>query len=263
MKKERADRLVVDRGLAGSQQKAQALIMAGMVYADGRQVAKAGQLVDPNLELVLKDKLPYVSRGGKKLEEALEAFDVSVEGSVAADLGASTGGFTDCLLQRGAKKVYAVDVDTQQLDWNLRHDSRVVLVKKNARDLHREDFDEAPEIVVMDLAFISVLKVLPAVAAFLGPGKLLTLIKPQFEAGRRQVGRKGVVRDPALHERILARVAARARETGFFVSGVMKPSVKGQKGNQEFFFLWSLFHEPWDAEQVKHRIKEVVWDEKD
>jgi 23S rRNA (cytidine1920-2'-O)/16S rRNA (cytidine1409-2'-O)-methyltransferase len=190
MKKERADKVLANRGLADSYQKAQALIMAGLVFSGKQRIEKPGQMIASDRELTLKEKNPYVSRGGLKLAEALEVFEIPIQNKVAADLGASTGGFTDCLLRKGAKRVYAVDVDISQLDWHLKEDSRVVCIEKNARYLTKDDFAPAPDIVTTDLSFISVLKVLPAVKEFLGNGQLLSLIKPQFEARKEQVGKK-------------------------------------------------------------------------
>lgn len=262
MKKDRADKVLLARGLAESRQKAQALIMAGLVYSEEKRVEKPGQMIHLDQEIFLKETIPFVSRGGLKLREALEAFKLSVEGKVAADLGASTGGFTDCLLQGGAVKVYAVDVDTTQLDWRLRKDPRVVCIQKNARYLSRKDFNDSVDIVTVDLSFISVLKVLPAVKEFLGEGMLLSLIKPQFEAGKGQVGKKGVVRDPALHEEVLEKTIARAQKMGFVVRDMLKSSIRGQKGNREFFVLWTLMAEPLTDNKVRKLIKEAVWDER-
>ena len=260
--KDRADKMVVAAGFADTRHKAQALIMAGLVFAGGAKVDKAGQLLDVGVDLTLKDTLPFVGRGGLKLDEALEKFDVVVEGTTAADLGASTGGFTDCLLQRGAAKVFAVDVDTRQLDMTLRQDSRVVLVEKNARYLEKEDIPDELDLVTIDLSFISVLKVLPAVRNILGKGLVVSLIKPQFEVGRNQVGKKGIVRDRALHETVLFSIAQEAEEIGFFPLDVMRPSVRGQKGNQEYFFLWTK-KDPGQKPSVviSDIIREVVWDE--
>src|SRR5512135_2517464 len=207
-KRERADTLVVSRGLADSRQKAQALIMAGLVYSGETRIEKPGQLVSLEAEVSLRGAIPFVSRGGLKLDEALSVFGIDVRDAVAADLGASTGGFTDCLLQRGARLVYAVDVSVDQLDWRLRNDLRVRTIEKNARYLRREDFDPPPGLVAMDLSFISVLKVLPALKGFLGTGRLLSLLKPQFEAGSGEVGKKGVIRDPARQEAVLLRLLA-------------------------------------------------------
>ncbi len=261
--KDRADKMVVNAGLAESRHKAQALIMAGLIYAGGRKVEKAGQMLDVEVDLKLKATLPFVSRGGLKLDEALEMFTLSVEGKTAADLGASTGGFTDCLLQRGAAKVYAVDVDTRQLDMKLREDPRVVLVEKNARYLEKEDISDRLDIVTIDLSFISVLKVLPAVRDIVDDGVVVSLIKPQFEVGRHQVGKKGIVRDRSLHEKVLLTMAKEAGDIGFSSAGVMRPSVRGKKGNQEYFILWTkkgLGQKP--SVVISDIIKEAVWDEK-
>jgi 23S rRNA (cytidine1920-2'-O)/16S rRNA (cytidine1409-2'-O)-methyltransferase len=263
IKKERADRLVLIRGLAESRGKAQALIMAGLVTAGSRKVEKPGELLDIETRISVEEGNPFVSRGGLKLAEALEAFAVGVEGKVAADLGSSTGGFTDCLLQRGARLVYAVDVSTGQLDWKLRGDPRVVLVEKNARTLGAGDFAERPELVTMDLSFISVLRVLPAVRLFLADGDVLCLLKPQFEVGKGQVGKRGVVRNPALHEAVLNRLLQGALEWGFVVRGLHGCKVRGQRGNREFFAHWTLTGPSFSAEETREMIREVVYGEKD
>lgn len=261
--KERADRLMVAQGLAESRQKAQALIMAGLVYSKEEKIDKPGQLLKEDQSLSLKETLPYVSRGGLKMAAALEGFNLSVTNKVVMDLGASTGGFTDCLLQYGARKVYAVDVDTRQLDWNLRQDPRIVLIQKNARYLQKEDIQEKIELVTMDLSFISVLIVLPALLSFLKFGPLISLIKPQFEVGKGQVGKKGVIRDVRQHEEVLQRVIQGAQALGFFAEGILRSPIKGQKGNREFFILWSLQGKSMDIERLSNLIKETVWDEND
>ncbi len=262
MKKERADKIIASRGLAESRQKAQALIMAGLVFSEGQRVEKPGQMISLDQEISLKEKMPYVSRGGLKLEEALEAFKIPVKGKVAADLGASTGGFIDCLLQKGARKVYAVDVDIRQIDWRLREDPRVICIQKNARYLKKDEFEDALDIVTIDLSFISVLKVLPAVKGFLAGGRLLSLIKPQFEVGKGQVGKKGVVRNQALHEDVLNRIIEESHKMGFALRGLIKSSHPGQKGNREFFVFWSLGKESINQGEVQRLIKEAVWNEK-
>lgn len=262
MKRERADKLILRAGLAESREKAQALIMAGLVLAEGRPVDKPGDLLDPAAAIALRQALPYVSRGGLKLAEALDAFAVDVVGRVSADLGSSTGGFTDCLLQRGARFVYAVDVSISQLDWRLRNDPRVRVVEKNARYLQPEDFPEKPEIVTMDVSFISVLKILPAIRKFLGDGLLLSLLKPQFEAGKGQVGKKGIIRDPARHEAVLVRVLEDARELGFGVRGLIRCSVRGRQGNREFFVHWTRNGSAWPPETVRALVREVVYEDK-
>jgi len=258
--KDRADKIVVERGLAESRHRAQALIMAGLVYSEKGRLEKPGQMIPVEAVVFLKKTMPYVSRGGLKLIEALEYFKVTPEGKIAADLGCSTGGFTDCLLQEGAKKVYAVDVDTKQIDVNLRNNPRVVLLEKNARYLEREDFEDPLDLITMDLSFISVLKVLSAIKSIVGKGALIALIKPQFEVGKGQVGKGGVVRNPDLHAEVLAKTVQRASDVGFLVRGVMSTSVRGQKGNREFFVHWSLHGDALTREQVSKSIKEAVWD---
>ena len=261
--KERADKIVVDRGLAESYKKAQALIMAGRVFSDGERIDKPGQKVNSNQEIIIKEQIPYVSRGGYKLSEALDRFGILVSGKIAADLGSSTGGFTDCFLQQGAQKVYAVDVDTRQLDWRLRQDSRVVLIEKNARYLDKDDFSDPLDIISADLSFISVLKVLPAIKGFIGDGVLVALIKPQFEVGKGQVGKKGVVHDPSLHEKVLVEMIEEAEEVGFYAVGLAKSPIRGQKGNREFFLLWSIQGPALMPDRMKILIKEAVWNEQD
>jgi 23S rRNA (cytidine1920-2'-O)/16S rRNA (cytidine1409-2'-O)-methyltransferase len=256
--KERADRLLAGRGLASSREKAQALIMAGSVTSAGRPVRKPGELLDAEAPLEIARPLPFVGRGGLKLAEALDRFGIDVRGLIGLDIGASTGGFVDCLLQRGAARVYAVDVDTKQLDWRLARDPRVVAVEKNARELEAADLPEPPGIVTMDVSFISVLKILPALKAILGEEAVVSLVKPQFEAGPRDVGRRGVVRDPGVHARVLERVAAGARELGFGLRGLIRCSTRGQKGNVEFFAWWVKGAPDAPADLAPAWIKEAV-----
>ncbi len=256
--KERADKLVAVRGLAPSREKAQALIMAGLVTSGGRPIGKAGELLDAEAPLEVARPLPFVGRGGLKLEEALDRFGIDVAGRVGLDIGASTGGFVDCLLKRGASIVYAVDVDTKQLDWGLSRDPRVVAIEKNARALVPGDIPEAPGIVTMDVSFISVLKILPALMAVPGDWTLVALIKPQFEAGPKDVGKKGVVRDAAVHASVLARVIAGARDLGFGLAGLIRCSTRGQKGNVEFFARWAKGDPDLNADLVPAWIKEAV-----
>ena len=232
--KTRADLLLVERGLAESRAKAQALILAGSVVAGDHRVDKPGQLLAPDVELRLKEQLRYVSRGGLKLEKALDHFALSPEGRVCVDLGASTGGFTDVLLQRGAAKVYAVDVGRGQLHSKLRSDPRVVLLERvNARAF---SLPEPCAAAVADVSFISLRLVLPALAAALRPTDAWTcvLVKPQFEAGRAEVGKGGVVRDPAVHARVVEEIAAEFRQLGFAVQGSIESPVQGPAGNREF-----------------------------
>jgi 23S rRNA (cytidine1920-2'-O)/16S rRNA (cytidine1409-2'-O)-methyltransferase len=256
--RERADKLLVGRALAPDCKEAQALIMAGLVTNAGRPVLKPGELVDEGAELKVTSPPPFVGRGGLKLEEALERFGIDVGGMVGLDIGASTGGFVDCLLKRGATRVYAVDVDTKQLDWGLSRDPRVVAVEKNARYLRPEDLPGLPDIVTMDVSFISVLKVLPALAAIPGAWTLVALIKPQFEADPRDVGKKGVVRDENIHGEVLARVLGGARELGFGLAGLIRCSTRGQKGNVEFFARWVKGEPDLNADSILSTIKEAV-----
>lgn len=259
--KERADKLLVSQGLAKSRHEAQALIMAGLVYSRKERIEKPGQRIPVDAAIFLKETMPYVGRGGLKLKEALETFRVAAEGKIAADLGASTGGFTDCLLKEGAKKVYAVDVDIKQLDVHLRKDPRVVCLEKNARYLQSKDFQDSLDLVTMDLSFISVLKILPAIQKILADGDLIALIKPQFEVGKDQVGKGGIVRSPELHEDVLKRVLEEAGKMGFGAQALMKTSVRGQRGNREFFIRWSLSKTPLTQAQTLKFIKEAVWNE--
>ena len=260
--KDRADKIVVDRGLAESLQKAQALIMAGRVFSGGERIEKPGQRLNSEQKITLKEKMPFVGRGGYKLAVALDTLGISIAGKVVADLGSSTGGFTDCLLQKGAQKVYAVDVDTKQLDCRLREDPRVVLIAKNARYLEKDDFSDSLNVITVDLSFISVLKVLPAIKSFIGDGLLVALIKPQFEVAKGQAGKKGVVRDPRLHEEVLTKMVHGAEEVGFHTLGLAKSPIRGQKGNQEFFILWSTQRPTLEYDRIRTLVKEAVWNEK-
>ena len=237
MKKIRLDQLLVDKGLAPSREKAKAVIMAGDVFVDGQRQDKPGMAVDPEKPLEVRGTaLPYVSRGGLKLEKALKAFAYDPAGLLCIDCGASTGGFTDVLLQNGAQKVYAVDVGYGQLAWSLRNDERVVNMERtNVRYLTPELIPETLDLAVMDLAFISIKLVLPAVAALLKEdGDVLSLIKPQFEAGREKVGKKGVVRDQAVHREVLESCLAFARTAGFTVMGLDYSPIRGPEGNIEY-----------------------------
>ncbi len=237
MTKVRADQLLVSRGLAESRTRAQALIMAGVVFSGERKLAKAGDMLaeDAPLEVRGKDH-PWVSRGGIKLDHGLTHFAVDVTGAVALDIGSSTGGFTDVLLSRGAAKVYAVDVGTNQLAWKLRQDARVVVLEQtNARYLTSEQVPQPVDIIVCDASFISLAKVLEAPLKLAQPGaKLVALIKPQFEAGREEVGKGGVVRDPAVHDRVCAAAKAWVEGQGWTVLGIEPSPITGPEGNVEF-----------------------------
>ena len=236
--KTRLDVVVVDRGLAPSRERARALILAGQVSVDGEVVSKAGAPVaaDARVELATPDH-PYVSRGGVKLAGALDAFGVDPGGRRALDVGASTGGFTDVLLQRGADSVIALDVGHGQLDWRLRNDPRVVVRERvNARALTRDDVPHDVSLVTIDVAFISLRHILPALPPFLDrPADIVALVKPQFEAGREEVGKHGLVTDPAIHDAVIARVTETALACGFARAGLTPSPITGATGNQEFF----------------------------
>ena len=218
--KERLDVLLVRRNLAASREKAKAIIMSGNVFVDGQREDKAGTTFPEEVQIEVRGHtLPYVSRGGLKLEKALKHFDVSVEGKVCTDVGSSTGGFTDCMLQNGARKVYAIDVGRGQLDWKLRQDPRVVCMEKtNIRYVTPEDLGEPVEFSSIDVSFISLTKVLQPIRNYLSDdGEIVALIKPQFEAGREKVGKKGVVREKSTHLEVIAKVIDYAVSIGFFV----------------------------------------------
>ena len=237
MPKSRLDLLLVARGLAPSRERAQAWILAGLVEVDGRRADKAGAAVAHDAEVrVSGPEHPYVSRGGVKLAAALDAFGIDPAGRVCIDIGASTGGFTDCLLQRGARRVYAIDVGYGQLDARLRGDPRVILRERvNARTLSPEHVPEPAGIAVLDLSFISARLVLPAVARLLAPpARAVVLVKPQFEAGRAEVGRGGIVRSDEVRERVVREIREFAEGLGFVTSGVVPSPIRGAKGNQEF-----------------------------
>ncbi len=229
--------LLVARSLAPSRERAQALLLAGQVRVNGTPVTKAGTRVasDARVEII-GDSNPYASRGGLKLAGALEDFGIDAQGRICLDVGSSTGGFTDCLLQHGAEKVYAVDVSIDQLDWKLRQNSRVVAIERNARYLRAEDISDQPALVVVDVSFISVAKILPALVSVVVRGAdLLILIKPQFELEKRDVGKGGIVRDSALHRKAIERVVAAAQLLGLEILGVKPSHLPGAEGNQEFF----------------------------
>lgn len=237
--KKRLDLLVVERGLAESREKAQAIILAGEVRVNGERSDKAGaQIVEDATIEVSGGSAKYASRGGLKLEGALEDFGIDAGGKICLDVGASTGGFTDCLLQHGASRIFAVDVTPQQMAWRLTQDARVTQIKANARNLHPEQVPEPVDLVTMDVSFISVAKVLPAVVAAAGPkAEYLILVKPQFELDRGDIGRGGIVRDSSLHKRAIERVRVATEAAGLHVEGVRPSRVTGAEGNQEFFIL--------------------------
>jgi 23S rRNA (cytidine1920-2'-O)/16S rRNA (cytidine1409-2'-O)-methyltransferase len=240
--KARADQLLVDRGLVESRAKGQALILAGLVFSGERKIDKAGQALPADAPIEVRGREhPWVSRGGIKLDHALTAFELDVTGAVALDVGSSTGGFTDVLLQRGAARVYAIDVGTNQLAWKLRQDPRVIVHEQtNARYLTAETVAEPVDIVVCDASFISLAKVLDTALNFARPaGRLIALIKPQFEAERSEIGKGGVVRDPEVHQRVCDAAAAWLRSRGWTVEGIVPSPITGPEGNVEFLLAGS------------------------
>ena len=246
--KKRLDVLLTERMFAESRSKAQAIIMAGQVYVDGQKADKPGVSYEETVQIEVRgDTCPYVSRGGLKLEKALRDFGVNPCGYVCSDSGASTGGFTDCLLQQGAKKVFAIDVGYGQLDWKIRSDERVVVMERtNIRYVTPEQLGEPLDLSVIDVSFIGLEIVLPAVKALLKPdvGQVLCLIKPQFEAGKENVGKKGVVRDPKIHQMVLDHFVELANNLGFTMLGLTFSPVKGPEGNIEFLGHLTLEDRP-------------------
>jgi len=244
MKRERIDKLLLDRGLASSRTKAQAMVMSGVVLVNEQRVEKASEQFPPDSDIRIKNSddpaLRYVGRGGLKLEGALQSFEIDVPGLICLDVGASTGGFTDCLLQRGAARVFAVDVGHNQLDWRLRQDPRVEVQEGvNARHLKPEDFPSKFDLIVIDVSFISITKILPALVNLLSDsGRLIALIKPQFEVGRGEVGRGGIVRDESQHKRVVSEVNQAAEALGLKVAGLIPSPIQGAEGNVEFLALY-------------------------
>jgi 23S rRNA (cytidine1920-2'-O)/16S rRNA (cytidine1409-2'-O)-methyltransferase len=235
MEGHRLDQLLVERGLVESREKARALILAGQVLVNGQRVDKAGHNVAVDAQVELLEQPRYVGRGGLKLEAALRHFDIQVAAKICMDVGSSTGGFTDCLLQHGAARVYAIDVGTAQLDWKLRNDPRVIVREQvNARYLSRDDFPETIQLAVCDVSFISITMILPAIAKLLAEdAEMVILVKPQFELERRQVGKGGIIRDPELHQQACRRVEEAVQRLGFRTGTIPSP-ILGAEGNQEF-----------------------------
>lgn len=257
--KKRLDLLLVERGLEETRQRAQAVIMSGVVYVDGRKADKPGMAVPAAAAVEIRgDRLPYVSRGGLKLEKAMRTFPIRLEGAVCADIGASTGGFTDCMLQNGAARVYAVDVGWGQLAWKLRNDPRVVCLERtNARYLSREQVPEELAFASVDVSFISLKLILPPLAALLGEGgQAVSLVKPQFEAGREKVGKKGVVRAPAVHLEVLERYLEHAEEAGLTVLGLTFSPIRGPEGNIEYLGFLQKGGGPAGAFDLKALVEE-------
>ncbi len=245
MKKERIDKILVDKGFAESRTKAQALVMSGVVLVEEKRVEKSSETFTNDKNVRIKGNSAenkFVGRGGLKLEKALEDFQIRPNEYVCLDVGASTGGFTDCLLQNGAKKVYAVDVGTNQLAWKIRNDERVEARENvNARYLKSKDFDKKIDLIVMDVSFISVTKILPALKNLLiEDGKIIVLIKPQFEVGKGEVGKGGIVRDEEKHKLVIEKVNNFAQEIGLKVSGLIDSPIYGAEGNKEFLALYEI-----------------------
>ena len=266
MAKQRLDVVMAERGLAESRQKAQAVIMAGQVYVDGRKVEKAGTPVSPEASIEVRGKtLPYVSRGGLKLEKALRIWPIDLNHAVCADIGSSTGGFTDCMLQNGAKLVYAVDVGYNQLDWKLRiHPQVVCMERTNARYLTAEHIPESLDFFSVDVSFISLNLILPALRPLMGEeGQAVCLVKPQFEAGKDKVGKKGVVRDPAVHLEVLEHFLEHAASAGFTVKDITFSPIKGPEGNIEYLGYLQAGTGPACAVDLKTLVEQShnIWKE--
>lgn len=248
MSKERLDVLLVQRNLAETREKAKRLIMAGLVFSNEQRLDKPGMKVVEDIPLTVKGSIRYVSRGGFKLEKALTEFNISVQDKTVVDIGASTGGFTDCALQHGAKKVYAIDVGYNQLDWKLRSDERVIVKEKtNFRYVTKDLFTEGlPNFATIDVSFISLTLILPVLKEILLPNsEIVTLIKPQFEAKKEQVGKKGIIRDKKIHEEVLNKIISFAKEEGFTILGLTYSPITGAEGNIEFlaYLGWNLTEE--------------------
>jgi 23S rRNA (cytidine1920-2'-O)/16S rRNA (cytidine1409-2'-O)-methyltransferase len=257
----RIDQLLVDRGLAESREKAQALILAGQVEVDGKPAAKAGDRVDPSSRIEVRGAgHPYVGRGGVKLAGALDRFGVDPRGRVALDVGASTGGFTDCLLQRKAARVYALDVGHGQLHYRLRKDPRVVVMERiNARYLTPGIVPEKVSLVTVDVSFISLRLILPPLVTLLAPeSDLLALVKPQFEVGREEVGKGGIVRDPELHRRVIAEILSTGTALGLYPRDVYLSPLPGAEGNKEYFLHFRTWGPARDAAEITERIQEAT-----
>lgn len=256
MQKKRLDILLVEKGLTQSRERAKALIMSGQVFVHGVPATKAGELYLPEDEIILKEPdCPYASRGGLKLEKAIREFGLELQHKVCIDVGASTGGFTDCMLQNGATKVYAVDVGYGQLAWKLRQDPRVAVMERvNARYLKAEDFVPLPEFASIDVSFISLKLIIPALY-HMGVLEIVALIKPQFEAGKEKVGKKGIVREPAIHEEVLREVTTQIEDIGYTTAGLTYSPIRGQNGNIEFLSHFLLSNQDSVAsDELIHRV---------
>jgi len=258
--KERLDILLVKRGFFESREKAKASIMAGQVLVNGMKEVKAGMQVDENANIEVKEVMKYVSRGGLKLEKAIEEFSINLKNKIALDVGASTGGFTDCMLQNGAKKVYAIDVGYGQFAWKLRQDERVVCMEKtNIRYVTKDDLEELGDFASIDVSFISLTKVLsPVKNLLIDSGEIVCLIKPQFEAGRDKVGKKGVVRDPKIHEEVILNVIHYGMKENLYLKGLSFSPIKGPEGNIEYLAHFSKHNIDDQIENVELLINKTV-----
>lgn len=261
MKKERLDVLLVQKGFFESREKAKASIMAGVVFVDNKKEDKPGVRVGEDSEIYIKENVnPYVSRGGLKLEKAIKVFEIDLDGKSAIDIGASTGGFTDCMLKNGARKVFAIDVGYGQLNWGLRNDDRVVCMERtNIRYVEPEHLGCLTDFVSIDVSFISLKKVIPvAIKLTKEDGELLCLIKPQFEAGKDKVGKNGVVRDPAAHAEVVSQIVSFSLEEGLFLKGLDYSPIKGPEGNIEYLAYFSKTDGSKDFSEIQKEIDKVV-----
>lgn len=263
MKKERLDILLVERSLVETREKAKRLIMAGHVFSNNERLDKPGMKLDPNIPLTVKEQMPYVGRGGYKLEKALKTFDLTVNDKIAVDIGASTGGFTDCALQNGAKRVYAIDVGYNQLAWKLRSDDRVIVMEKtNFRYVTKEVFNQGiPQFAMIDVSFISLRLILPVLAQILSENSdVIALIKPQFEAGKDEVGQKGIVRDKKIHRSVLKKIISFAHNKKFSFYNLTFSPITGGKGNIEYLahFGWQTEQKETNKLEIDQLINEVI-----
>jgi 23S rRNA (cytidine1920-2'-O)/16S rRNA (cytidine1409-2'-O)-methyltransferase len=251
--KKRLDITLVERGFFKSREKAKASIMAGLVYVDGQMLDKAGMQVKEDAEIEIRSTCPYVGRGGLKLEKALSLFDIDLNASVCVDMGASTGGFTDCMLQKGAQKVFSIDVGYGQLDYKLRNDSRVInLEKTNIRYMDRDIITPKADFISIDVSFISLFHIFPVAAEVSNDNAdIIALVKPQFEAGREQVGKKGVIRDPLVHKEVLQKVDAFAEDNGLHMNALTYSPIKGAKGNIEYLLHMKKTEGPDNASRLQ------------
>lgn len=257
LKRQRLDVLLVEKGLFPSREKARAAVMAGLVFVSGERADKSGRLVSDDAELEVRgNSSPYVSRGGLKLEKAIRVFDLNLEGKIVLDAGASTGGFTDCALKHGAKLVYSVDVGYGQLDWRLRNDPRVVVLERtNIRYISPEAFSETPDFAVVDVSFISYALVLPKIGELLAPGSAgVALIKPQFEAGREKIGKKGVVKDREVHIEVIEKILNLIKSLGWSAGGLEYSPLKGPEGNIEFLLYFKMAG-AWVLQDIKSVVE--------